>query len=100
MRRKGTTWVFPAPKGGMWHRSEFAVKFKLWAWEAGLDITFHDLRHTFASLMVESGVHPKVLHELMGHKTFGVTMDLYTHLHDQQKRSAMDELQKLIEHVG
>jgi integrase len=67
MRRKRTTWLFPAPKGGMWPRSKFAVKFKEWAKSAGIDITFHDLRHTFASLMVESGVYPKVLQELMGH---------------------------------
>jgi integrase len=54
-------WAFPAVKGGAWCYSEFARKFKQWREAAGLpEITFHDLRHTFASLMVRAEAHPKV----------------------------------------
>ena len=45
-----------------------------------------------ASLMVQTGVHPKVLQELMGHKNFGVTMNIYTHLQDGQRKEAASSL--------
>lgn len=62
-----------------------------------MDITFHDLRHTFASMMVKGDTHPKVLQELLGHKHFNITMDLYTHLEDEQKRLALGSLQEIID---
>ena len=35
---------------------------------AGLTGTrFHDLRHTFASLMLLAGIHPKIVSEALGH---------------------------------
>ena len=42
------------------------------------DITPHVFRHTFCTRLCESGVNPKVVQELMGHKNFTVTMDIYT----------------------
>ncbi len=42
------------------------------------DITPHTFRHTFCTRLCESGVNPKVIQELMGHKNFTVTMDIYT----------------------
>jgi integrase len=50
------------------------------AWK-GLDaITLHECRHTFASLMIASGVNAKALGTYMGHATIGVTLDRYGHL--------------------
>lgn len=43
-------------------------------------IRFHDLRHTFASLLIATNVHPKRIQALMGHSTIRVTMDVYEHL--------------------
>jgi integrase len=49
--------------------------------QAGLpDIRFHDLRHTCATLLLGSGVHPKLVQELMGHATIAITMDTYSHV--------------------
>jgi integrase len=48
---------------------------------AGLPhIRVHDLRHTVASILLESGVHPKVVQELLGHSTIRLTLDTYSHL--------------------
>ena len=48
---------------------------------AGLDdIRFHDLRHTFASLMLAAGVEPKKVQAALGHSSIMVTMDTYGHL--------------------
>ena len=43
-------------------------------------IRFHDLRHTHATHLLASGVHPKVAQERLGHSSIGITLDLYSHV--------------------
>src|SRR5437016_397131 len=40
----------------------------------------YDCRHTAASLLLAQGVHARVIMELLGHSTFRLTMDTYTHV--------------------
>jgi integrase len=40
----------------------------------------HDLRHTAATLLLQRGVHPKVVQELLGHSTITLTLDTYSHV--------------------
>ena len=48
---------------------------------AGLaGITFHDLRHTCASLLFQRNVHPKFVQELLGHSSVSITLDTYSHM--------------------
>ena len=58
--------------------------------EAGLpDIRFHDLRHTFATHALSSGVDAKTLAGILGHTKASFTLDTYTHTTgDMQKRAA------------
>jgi integrase len=39
----------------------------------------HDLRHTYATLALEAGIHPKVVSERLGHSSFSITLDTYSH---------------------
>jgi integrase len=52
------------------------------AWKAaGLErITFHECRHTYASLMIAAGVNAKELSTYMGHPNISITLDRYGHL--------------------
>lgn len=43
-------------------------------------VRFHDLRHTHATHLLASGVHPKVAQERLGHATVAITLDLYSHV--------------------
>jgi integrase len=43
-------------------------------------IKFHCLRHTYASLLIDQGEHPKYIQSQMGHSSINVTMDTYGHL--------------------
>jgi integrase len=43
-------------------------------------IRFHDLRHTHATALLASGVHPKIASERLGHSKVGMTLDLYSHV--------------------
>jgi integrase len=77
-RRPAASLVFPPPRGGMWRRDNFMERvFRPAAVRAGLaardedghygGVTFHDLRHTFASLMIASGANPLQIAEALGH---------------------------------
>ena len=58
--------------------------------KAGLpDIRFHDLRHTFATHALTSGVDAKTLSGILGHTNASFTLDTYTHVtKDMQKQTA------------
>jgi integrase len=56
---------------------------------AGLPVVrFHDLRHTAATLLAESGVHVKVAQAILGHSNVSTTLDIYTHAAVDQQRDA------------
>lgn len=72
--------VFPNLVGRPYNPSDLTGRFKEEVKKAGFDIRFHDLRHTFATMMLKLGVHPKIVQEILGHETIGITMDTYSHV--------------------
>lgn len=59
-------------------------------------ITFHDLRHSCASLMLAQGIAPRVVMETLGHSDIRLTMNLYTHVIPELQRDAADRMEKLL----
>ena len=55
-------------------------------------ITFHELRHSHATQLLEAGVHMKVTSERLGHSGIGITMDLYSHVVEGMQQDAVDRL--------
>lgn len=58
-------------------------------------IKFHALRHTYATRLFEANVNPKTVQVLMGHYDISMTMDIYTHVMENQKIEAVEELNKI-----
>ncbi|ADQ45524.1 integrase family protein [Caldicellulosiruptor kronotskyensis 2002] len=58
-------------------------------------IRFHDLRHTFATLMLSLGVNTKIVAEILGHSDIKLTADTYSHVLPTMQESAMKEFIKL-----
>jgi integrase len=73
--------VFTDELGGLVNPDWFSREFARLADAAGLPhIRLHDLRHSYATVALKAGVHPKVISERLGHATVGITLDLYSHV--------------------
>jgi len=59
-------------------------------------VRFHDLRHTFASLMLLRGAKPKVISEALGHASVAFTMDTYSHIIEGMQEEAMALLDEVL----
>ena len=70
--------------GGIIDKSYFTRQWKKYQTETGLDITAHQLRHTYATILFEAGIKEKDAQNLMGHSDIKVTQNIYTHI--RQKR--------------
>ncbi|MFC1914616.1 tyrosine-type recombinase/integrase [Chloroflexota bacterium] len=65
--------------------------------QVGLNgVRFHDLRHTFASLMLLRGAKPKVISEALGHSSVAFTMDTYSHIIEGMQEDAMALLDEVL----
>ena len=58
------------------------------------ELKFHELRHTFASTLVGLGTNTKVIQEILGHPSFQVTADTYSHVAISSKFSAASMFQE------
>ena len=62
--------------------------------EAGIErFCMHALRHTYATRAIESGMPPKVLQKLLGHKSIKTTMDRYVRVTDDSMTSAVRQFE-------
>jgi integrase len=90
--------VFPSSRGALLNDDNFRHRvFRPAVRRTGLTgLRFHDLRHTYAALMVAAGAHPKYLQAQMGHSSIRVTLDLYGHLFPDANRGVLASLDALI----
>jgi integrase len=86
-------WLFTSPRGmrlesnntrNVFYRLLTAAKLRR--------VRFHDLRHTFASLLLQNGESPVYVKDQMGHSSIQVTVDIYGHLVPGGNRRAVDRL--------
>jgi integrase len=75
-----SNYVFPGADGGAWIPHKVSDGFRELCRKAKIaGASFHSLRHTAATQMLELEVPPKVVQERLGHSTIAITMDLYSH---------------------
>lgn len=84
----GVGWVnhdllFCKVDGTPLHPERFTRSFLEAARRLGLPaIRLHDLRHGWATMALQSGVHPKVVQERLVHANISITLDIYSHVSD------------------
>lgn len=80
--------VFHQPDGSRLKPDAVSATFLRRVESGGAErITLHGLRHTWATLALEKGIHPRVVQERLGHSTIAITLGIYSHvtptLHDE-----------------
>jgi integrase len=53
-------------------------------------VTIHTLRHSTASALIAAGEHINVVQEMLGHSSYAITADIYSHVNVQQQRKAAE----------
>jgi hypothetical protein len=86
-------WVFPARQGGLLEERNVRHVFKRLLAKATLrHMRIHDLRHPFASLLLQQGESVVYVKEQLGHGSTQITVDTYGHLIPGANRGAVDRL--------
>lgn len=90
--------VFPTPSGKPVHHGNFyRAVWKPARKKAGFtDLRLHDLRHTFASLLIHNRESVKYVQTVMGHADAQTTMNVYGHLFEQSGEEAVSRLEDVL----
>lgn len=77
------------------------LHFKKLATEAGYpNARFHDLRHSYAVVALQSGDDIKTVQENLGHHTAAFTLDVYGHVTEQMKQASAERMERFIKTVS
>ncbi len=98
-KRNVSRWLFPSPKKEDSPLLPSVVRQRLHRLldHAGCErMRFHDLRHTFATLALESGKDVKTLSAMLGHVSAATTLDIYTHITDDMRLTAAANIDRSI----
>ncbi|MBM7804509.1 integrase [Geodermatophilus bullaregiensis] len=72
-------------------------RFEVLAEQGGLrGVTPHTLRHSAASFLLAAGTYTKVVQEHLGHSSYAITADIYSHVGPAQQREAADRLDQAL----
>lgn len=60
------------------------------------DFSLYGLRHTCATLLLQAGIHPKIVAERLGHSSTTLTMDVYSHVAPGMQSEATAKLERML----
>ena len=72
----------------LWNRQNLSIEEKILL----PHFSCHSLRHTFTTRMCEAGVNVKVIQDTLGHKDISTTLNIYTDVTKELRRSEFEGL--------
>ena len=90
--------IFPNKAGGPLNHNNLVSRY----FETALEnaelgkVRFHDLRHTYASLLIQQGENIKYIQSQLGHSSPTVTLNVYAHLMNRVNQEAACRLENTI----
>jgi integrase len=101
LKLTGDSFVFAQPDGSPIKPSSITNEWVRLVGKHKLPkIRLHDLRHTHATAMLASGIHPKIAQERLGHSSVAITMDLYSHVMPNMQTDAVATLDEELIKAG
>lgn len=89
--------VFPDPlTGEAWVPDRFSSAFYYQAHKAEINVSFHGLRHSFATIAQRAGASLKDTSDSLGHSAIGITADMYSHVFDDSRRGVAERVGEAI----
>lgn len=98
-RIQGKAWedhdlVFPNQTGGfLSYRTVYDCHKRIARKIGAPNTRFHDLRHTYATAAIKSGVDLKTIQEMLGHSEIDTTLNIYGHVYDSMKISSATKVE-------
>lgn len=89
---KGKGLIFARDDGEPLTKTQYRKRWAAYCKAIGHEITAHQLRHGYATILYEAGVPDKDAQELLGHSSIAVTRDVYTHIRQSQKEATAKKL--------
>ena len=89
-------YVFLNSKGKPTHRKIYDRTLNRIAKDMGIEsFSIHNLRHSFATRCIESGMKPKTLQKILGHANINLTMNLYVHVTNDELTKEMQKFESM-----
>lgn len=89
--------MFTTPLGTPLDPDNFRNLFNKLTAAAGLGFwTVHQMRHTCASLLIQAGVPPKEISDMLGHESIKITLDTYGHLFPESRSITSDKASEIL----
>lgn len=93
----GKGYIFTNESGGIITRDRYNDRWKSYCKHIGFpDMTAHQLRHGFATILYEAGIPDKDAQELLGHSDITLTRNIYTHIRSSQKAKIAEQLNSFV----
>ncbi|MBQ6398216.1 MAG: site-specific integrase [Oscillospiraceae bacterium] len=93
---KKTGLLFPREDGGALTKTQYRKRWLKYCVAIGYDITAHQLRHGYATILYEAGIADKDAQELLGHASISVTRDVYTHIRSTRRTETAQKLNSFV----
>ena len=93
---EGRGLIFCREDGKLLTKIQYRKSWQKYCAAIGCDITAHQLRHGYATLLFEAGIPDKDAQELLGHSSIQVTRDIYTHIRSTRRQETADHLNTFV----
>lgn len=87
-RRKNKKDFIFTCQGHLYTKSNINSRWKSYQFFIGLNVTQHQFRHTYCTLAYRAGIPVKATQVLLGNKSMKMTLDIYTHVSEQDIEAA------------
>lgn len=91
--------IFAREDGKPLTKTQYRKRWDKYCAAIGFELTAHQLRHGYATILYEAGIPDKDAQELLGHSSIQVTRDIYTHIRSTRRQETADRLNSFVKSV-